>query len=93
VGIRLSNRTEVITAQDALAWIAEIFEEPPTSISRATRRADIAGWDSLGQLVLMSGLDQRFGIRLTPAELSSLTSVEDLLRILRDHACLIEERP
>ena len=72
-----------LTLDQALAWIAEIFEEPV--MTRTTLRRDIPAWDSLGQLILMSVLDQRFGIRLTPAELSSLSSVQDILNILTTH--------
>lgn len=71
-----------MTLDQALAWVAETFEEPRPNIQQATRRADIAAWDSLGQLILMSALDQQFGIRLTQAELSTLSSVQDILNIL-----------
>jgi acyl carrier protein len=72
-----------MTVDQALAWVAETFEEPKPNIQQDTRRADIAAWDSLGQLILMSALDQQFGIRLNQAELSSLSSVQDILNILR----------
>jgi len=71
-----------MTLEQALAWVAETFEEPRPNIQQNTRRADIAAWDSLGQLILMSALDQQFGIRLNQAELASLSSVQDILNIL-----------
>jgi acyl carrier protein len=71
-----------MTVDQALAWVAETFEEPRTNIQQDTRRADIAAWDSLGQLILMSALDQQFGIRLNQTELASLSSVQDILNIL-----------
>ena len=74
-----------MTLAAVLDWIAEMFEEPKGSITASTPRADIAAWDSLGQLLLMSGLDQQFGIRLTQAELSSLASVQDIVDILEKH--------
>lgn len=77
-----------LTMEQALAWIREMFEEPAAPIGPSTRRADIRSWDSLGQLVLMSELDQRFGIRLTPQELASLASIQDILDILRTHGRL-----
>jgi acyl carrier protein len=67
---------------DALGWIAEMFEEPTENLAPDTPRADIPAWDSLGQLILMSALDQRFGIRLSQAELSGLQSVRDILNLL-----------
>jgi acyl carrier protein len=76
---------KTMTVAAALDWIAETFEEPKGQITATTARSDIAAWDSLGQLLLMSGLDQQFGIRLTQAELSSLTSVQNILDILTKH--------
>ncbi len=71
-----------MTLQEALGWIAELFEEAPGQITEATCRGELRAWDSLGQLILMSELDQRFAIRLTQEELSSLASVRDILDIL-----------
>lgn len=73
---------------EALEWLAELFEEPKGRIQGDTPRADVAAWDSLGQLVLMSALDQRFGIRLTQEELASLRSIRDILNILGNHGRL-----
>jgi acyl carrier protein len=78
-----------MTVEQALAWISELFEEAPGRIAATTARADIPAWDSLGQLILMSALDQRFGIRLTPADLGSLVAVEQILDILARHGRLI----
>ena len=75
----------VMTTAEALVWMAEMFEEPRGNIKAGTARAEIAAWDSLGQLILMSALDQQFGIRLTQTELSSLASVQDVLDILARH--------
>jgi len=73
---------EMMTLDEALGWIAEMFEEPRVKLHSDTARSAIAGWDSLGQLILMSALDQRFGIRLDQTELSGLSSVHDILDIL-----------
>jgi acyl carrier protein len=80
-----------LTLDEALAWIAETFEEPRLNIAPHTPRADIAAWDSLGQLILMAALDQQFGIRLAQSELSSLSSVGDILKILSAHERLRDD--
>ncbi|MGH9160595.1 MAG: acyl carrier protein [Vicinamibacteraceae bacterium] len=77
-----------VSVDEALAWVAEMFEEPRENIQATTPRADIPAWDSLGQLVLMAQLDERFGIRLTESELPALTSVQDILDVLHRHGCL-----
>ena len=74
-----------LTVPDALTWIADLFSEPLSRVQVATARKDLAGWDSMGQLILMAGLDERFNIRLTDAELTRLTSIADILAILRQH--------
>lgn len=74
-----------MTDEEALSWVAEMFEEPHGRIKAATARRDIPAWDSLGQLILISALDQKFGIRLTQAELSTLASVQDILDVLSRH--------
>jgi acyl carrier protein len=84
-----STPSNGLTLTDALGWIAEMFEEPRANISPSTARTDIPAWDSLGQLILMSGLDQRFGIRLTQDELTGLGSVQDILDVLTRHHRLI----
>jgi acyl carrier protein len=81
----MAGTTETMTLDEALGWIAEMFEEPKSHITAHTARTAIAAWDSLGQLILMSALDQRYGIRLSPTELSGLSSVQDVLDILNKH--------
>jgi acyl carrier protein len=83
-----ADSRDALSPADALTWIAELFEEPRDGIHAGTSRADVAAWDSLGQLVLMSALDQRFGIRLSQDELAALQSVQDILNILADRGRL-----
>jgi len=80
--------TDAVSVDEALAWVAEMFEEPKENIRENTPRDDIAAWDSLGQLVLMAKLDERFGIRLTQADLRSLQSVRAILDVLRTNGRL-----
>ena len=71
-----------MTREDALTWIADVFEEPRENVQVATPRLEIPGWDSLGVLSLMAGLDEKFDVRLTETELNGLESVEDILTVL-----------
>jgi acyl carrier protein len=71
-----------MTREEALAWIAEVFEEPRENINETTPRLEVPGWDSLGVLSLMAGLDEKFDVRLTETELNDLNSVEDILKVL-----------
>lgn len=77
-----------MNVQDALAWIAEVFEEPSGRIKPETKRGQIPGWDSLGTLSLIAGLDERFDIHLAEKDIEGLRQVEDILEVLRQHGKL-----
>jgi acyl carrier protein len=66
-----------------VSWIAEVFEEPTGRITIETLRKEIPGWDSLGTLSLMAGLDEKFDIHLSEADIEGLQRVADVLDILR----------
>jgi acyl carrier protein len=67
---------------DALAWIADLFEEPRERILPETKREAIPTWDSLGVLTLMAGLDETFGLLLKEEDMLSMQSVQDILDVL-----------
>lgn len=78
----------MMKTQEALAWVAEVFEDSPARIAPNTLRSDIAGWDSLGTLSLIAGLDERFDIHLSEQDIEAMKSVADLLEILHRHGAL-----
>jgi acyl carrier protein len=71
-----------MTRDEALAWVAAVFEEPPANVRPDTPRDEIGGWDSLGVLTLMADLDEKFDIRVSEKEMSAMTSVQDILDLL-----------
>lgn len=79
-----------MTQGQALAWIANLFDEKPDRLTPDTIRGDIQSWDSLGILTLMSALDTDFGIELSDDEVVSMKSVNDILEILRRNGKLSE---
>jgi acyl carrier protein len=77
-----------ITQDEALAMLAECFMEPPENLAPGTLREAIAGWDSMGALMFMAELDERFGLELTAEQSKAMTSVADALAYLRAHGAL-----
>lgn len=74
--------------QEAIAWIAKVFEITPEQLTPDTHRDEIPAWDSLGVLTLMAGLDSDFGIVLTDEDIQNIKTVGDLLAAMRQHGKL-----
>jgi acyl carrier protein len=72
-----------MTQQEALGWIAKLFDQTPEQLSPDTAREKIKAWDSLGVLLLMGGLDSDFGIQLTDDQVQRMKTVGDILAALR----------
>ena len=81
-----------MSQEEALKWIAQIFEQPAESLKPETPRADIVTWDSLGVLTLMAELDEKHGIMLSDAELRGMTKAGDIIEVLRREGKLQSER-
>jgi acyl carrier protein len=74
-----------MNTDEALEWIAELFEEAVENIKSETPRDEIPAWDSLGILTLMARLDEDFEILLEEEEVQELRSVGDILDALKRH--------
>jgi acyl carrier protein len=77
-----------VSRDEALEWIAGLFEEPVDNVQPGTPRDAIRAWDSLGMLMLMAGLDERFDINLDTDDLGSLKGVDDILAVLERYGKL-----
>lgn len=77
-----------MTTDEALKWVAGLFEESAENITPDTPRDSIVAWDSLGVLTLMAALDEEFGILLTEQEMRTMQKVDDILEVLRKNGKL-----
>ena len=77
-----------MTVEEALHWVAELFEEPVERITPATSKDDIEAWDSLGILTLLAKLDDELNIQLKEEDLEGLKSVKDILLLMKRHGHL-----
>ncbi len=74
--------------QEALRWIAGIFEESGAALTPETPREDIPLWDSMGVLALMAAMDEEFDIVMSDDDIKSMQKVDDILAVLRKHGKL-----
>lgn len=72
----------VMTPEQALAWLAELFQEPVEVVRATTAREELPSWDSMGVLTLMADLDEKFDIRVTEDEMTGMTCIQDILDLL-----------
>ena len=72
-----------MTEQEAVEWIAKVFETSPEQLTPDTPREGVAAWDSLGVLTLMANLDSDFGIVLTDDDVQGIKTVGDILHVIR----------
>jgi acyl carrier protein len=78
-----NTRPEAMTQREALVWIADLFEEPSEQVRADTALDAIPTWDSLGVLTLLAGLNERFDITVEVEELDAMSTVDDILAVLR----------
>jgi acyl carrier protein len=78
----------MMNQDQALDWLAELFQHPRGSLGAETPRGEIKAWDSLGVLLLMGDLDEKFGIVLADSEMQALKTVGDILMLLRERGQL-----
>jgi acyl carrier protein len=77
-----------VTQDEALKWVATVFEAPAGSLTADTPQSDIPGWDSLGVLTMMADLDEKFKIQLDEGDVKAMTRVSDILALLQKHGAL-----
>jgi acyl carrier protein len=80
--------TKPLNEQEVLKLLAETFAEPLENIRPDVAREAIAGWDSMGALMLMAEFDERFSIELTAETSKKMQCVGDVLAFLRQHGAL-----
>ena len=77
-----------ITESEAFALLAETFSEPADNMRADLERAAIPGWDSMGALMLMAELDERFSLELTAETSRKMQRISDVLEYLRQNGAL-----
>lgn len=67
---------------DLYKVVSEVFEIDINGINDELGPNDIAGWDSLGQLRLISALESHYKITFEIAEIFEIFKIKDIARLL-----------
>jgi acyl carrier protein len=79
-----------MTFDEALAMMAEAFDEPVQNLAPGVARTSVRGWDSMGALMLIAEIDERFGLELPAEESRGMKQISDVLDFMRRHGVLAE---
>jgi acyl carrier protein len=77
-----------MSTHEVMEMLAEAFAEPVESLSPARQRSTIPGWDSMGALMVIAEMDERFGIELSADASRKMIRIGDVLDFLRQHNVL-----
>ena len=65
------------------AVFRDVLNTPKLELRDEMTAGDVKGWDSIAHIDLIVGLEGRFKIRLTTAEVAKLKNVGDLIGLIR----------
>ncbi len=69
---------------DKLALVfEEVFDDSPLEIEGLTR-SNFPDWDSLAHIKLIIGIEEQFDVKFTIDQVASISSVEELRRLLSE---------
>jgi acyl carrier protein len=83
--------TTTIKRPQLLQALATVFQESPDALVESRTRESIAAWDSMGTLMLIAELDERFHLTVEEEELRKLTSIGDIFALLEQKQVTIED--
>lgn len=86
----MSTEKKSITTPELVNLIEALLNVDEGSLAVETRLVDVPAWDSMGVLLLMAEMDERFGITLSEAELANLRGVSDIVNVVKRAGFLTE---
>lgn len=80
----------MITLNEVNLLISEIFKIPIEEIKGDLGPENISEWDSLGQMTMITALEQQLQIELEVDEIFSILCIDDIYKVL-DHRNLLKK--
>ena len=86
----MSSEKQHINIAALLNLVEDLLNIDQGSLTSETRLVNVSAWDSMGVLLLMAEMDERFGITLNETTLANLRSTADIIDVVR-RAGLLKE--
>jgi acyl carrier protein len=77
-----NERRDIMSVEEV---VARVFRLDASEVTDQSSRETIAGWDSMGHLSLVSGLEEEFKVSIAIADAMEMASVQQIKRILKDY--------
>jgi acyl carrier protein len=71
-----------MTLDDFRVLLEDVLDRPGLTVGDATTAADVAGWDSLRNVMLLMAIEESYGIDLPVDELEGLRNVGELVALV-----------
>lgn len=65
--------------------VARVFNLDVSEVTDQSSKETLAQWDSMGNLSLITGLEEEFKVSIAIADAMEMTSVQHIKRILKDY--------
>src|SRR5882762_3794772 len=73
---------DVVSVEDV---VARVFNLDVSEVTDQSSKETLAQWDSMGNLSLITGLEEEFKVSIAIADAMEMTSVQQIKRILKDY--------
>jgi acyl carrier protein len=74
-----------LDTQKALEWLTEVLAVQSRTLTAQDTRHTISEWDSLGDLLLLSRLEEDLGIVVTADDIAAISSVKALCSLMEQN--------
>ena len=71
------------TAERVRMLIAGVLQLPAAQINEFSAAENLEAWDSVNHLNIMLGLEQEFGVQLSPEQTDKMTNIAAIVDVLR----------
>jgi acyl carrier protein len=62
--------------------VAKVLKQPVVNVTEATSQKTVGAWDSMRHIELVLALEDEYGVVFPPAEVSTMTSVAAIRKLL-----------
>jgi acyl carrier protein len=67
-----------MSQEEFVRALEEILEMAPGTLSGSAKLADLENWDSVAMVTVMSVVDEKSGVQLSPRKIAGCATVNDL---------------